>query len=78
VLLVLLRFTRWFFQRYGERVSEPEIKYLLIVLFALGALAKEAGREAVLPARAVRKQAQAVARDSHSLLEAGRETTGRR
>jgi Kef-type K+ transport system membrane component KefB len=31
-------------------VSEPEIKYLLIVLLGLGALAKLAGSEAVLPA----------------------------
>ncbi len=50
VLVVLPRFTRWFFRRYGERVSEPEIKYLLIVLFGLGALADVAGSEAVLPA----------------------------
>lgn len=49
-LLVLPRFTRWFFRRYGERVSEPEIKYLLVVLFGLGALASVAGSEAVLPA----------------------------
>jgi Kef-type K+ transport system membrane component KefB len=50
VLVVLPRFTRWFFRRYGERVSEPEVKYLLIVLLGLGALAKLAGSEAVLPA----------------------------
>jgi Kef-type K+ transport system membrane component KefB len=50
VLVLLPRFTRWFFRRYGERVSEPEIKYLLIVLFGLGALADTAGSEAVLPA----------------------------
>ena len=50
VLVVLPRFTRWFFRRYGKRVSEPEIKYLLIVLLGLGALAKLAGSEAVLPA----------------------------
>lgn len=50
VLVILPRFTRWFFRRYGERVSEPEIKYLLIVLFGLGALASAAGSEAVLPA----------------------------
>lgn len=49
-LVVLPRFTRWFFRRYGERVSEPEIKYLLMVLFGLGALASAAGSEAVLPA----------------------------
>ena len=50
VLVALPRFTRFFFRRYGERVSEPEIKYLLLVLFGLGALADVAGSEAVLPA----------------------------
>ncbi|TCJ19944.1 cation:proton antiporter [Rubrobacter taiwanensis] len=50
VLVVLPRFTRWFFRRYGERVSEPELKYLLLMLFGLGALASLAGSEAVLPA----------------------------
>jgi len=34
----------------GHRVSEPEIKLLLVVLFALGGLATQAGSEAVLPA----------------------------
>jgi Kef-type K+ transport system membrane component KefB len=34
----------------GHRVSEPEIKMLLLVLFALGGLATQAGSEAVLPA----------------------------
>jgi Kef-type K+ transport system membrane component KefB len=49
-LVVLPRFTRWFFRRYGERVSEPELKYLLFILLGLGALASIAGSEAVLPA----------------------------
>lgn len=49
-LVVLPRFTRWFFKRYGERVSEPELKYLFVILFGLGALASAAGSEAVLPA----------------------------
>jgi Kef-type K+ transport system membrane component KefB len=35
---------------FGHRVSEPEIKLLLVVLLALGALASAAGSEAVLPA----------------------------
>jgi Kef-type K+ transport system membrane component KefB len=39
-----------FFRRYGGRVSEIEAKYLLLVLFAMGALASWAGSEAVLPA----------------------------
>jgi Kef-type K+ transport system membrane component KefB len=39
-----------FFRKYGGRVSELEAKYLLFVLFGLGALAVWAGSEAVLPA----------------------------
>jgi Kef-type K+ transport system membrane component KefB len=35
---------------FGHRVSEPEIKFLLFVLFGLGGLANAAGSEAVLPA----------------------------
>ncbi|HXL69161.1 MAG TPA: cation:proton antiporter [Xanthobacteraceae bacterium] len=38
------------FKRHGDRPSELEAKYLLLVLFALGALATWAGSEAVLPA----------------------------
>jgi Kef-type K+ transport system membrane component KefB len=34
----------------GHRVSEPEIKLILVVLFALGGLATQAGSESVLPA----------------------------
>jgi glutathione-regulated potassium-efflux system ancillary protein KefC len=40
------RFFRW----YGGRPSELEAKFLLLILFALGALASWAGSEAVLPA----------------------------
>jgi glutathione-regulated potassium-efflux system ancillary protein KefC len=39
-----------FFQRFGNRPSELEAKYLLLLLFALGALATWADSEAVLPA----------------------------
>ncbi len=42
--------TAWFFARVGPRISEPETKYILVVLFALGALATMAHSEAVLPA----------------------------
>src|ERR1035438_3364029 len=42
--------TRWFFKKYGGRVSELETKYILFLLFALGGLAVWAGSEAVLPA----------------------------
>jgi len=39
-----------FFRRYGGRASEIEAKFLLLALFALGALAGWADSEAVLPA----------------------------
>jgi Kef-type K+ transport system membrane component KefB len=38
------------FKRHGDKPSELEAKYLLLILFALGALATWAGSEAVLPA----------------------------
>jgi Kef-type K+ transport system membrane component KefB len=50
VLAVLPATTRFVIERAGHRVSEPEIKFLLVVLFGLGALAVAAGSEAVLPA----------------------------
>ncbi len=50
MLLVLPRLTRLVIAHLGHRVSEPEIKLLLVVLFALGGLATQAGSEAVLPA----------------------------
>src|ERR1700730_1590654 len=49
-LLLLPRLTRLAISRFGHRVSEPEIKLLLVVLFGLGGLATQAGSEAVLPA----------------------------
>jgi Kef-type K+ transport system membrane component KefB len=42
--------TSWFFDQVGSRISEPETKYILVVLFGLGALATAAQSEAVLPA----------------------------
>ena len=39
-----------FFKMVGSRVSEPEIKFLLLILFALGGFASAVGSEAVLPA----------------------------
>ena len=47
---VLPWLTPRFFKRYGNRPSELEAKYLLLVLFGMGALAGWAGSEAVLPA----------------------------
>jgi len=50
ILPVLPRFTPWLFARMGTRVSEPQIKFVLLVLFILGGLANIAKSEAVLPA----------------------------
>ena len=40
----------WLFARIGRRTSEPEIKFLFLVLFGLGGLANLGQSEAVLPA----------------------------
>jgi Kef-type K+ transport system membrane component KefB len=50
VLWQLPRLTRLLISRVGHRVSEPEVKFLFLVLFLLGGLAKLAQSEAVLPA----------------------------
>ncbi|MHB8572581.1 MAG: cation:proton antiporter [Candidatus Dormibacteria bacterium] len=47
---LLPRLTRLLMTRAGHRVSEPEVKFLLMVLLGLGGLASAAGSEAVLPA----------------------------
>lgn len=44
------RLTRLLVSRVPDRVSEPEIKFLFLVLLTLGGLAQIAGSEAVLPA----------------------------
>jgi Kef-type K+ transport system membrane component KefB len=49
-LFLLPRWTPWFFAHLGSRVSEPQIKFVLVILFALGGLANTAKSEAVLPA----------------------------
>lgn len=50
-LVVLLpRLAPWFFGRYGDRVIEPEIKLVFVILFALMVLGEEANSQAVLPA----------------------------
>ena len=50
LLWVLPKFTGWYFAQVGNRVSEPEIKFILFVLFILGGMATLARSEAVLPA----------------------------
>jgi Kef-type K+ transport system membrane component KefB len=49
-LWMLPRFAPWFFGKVGHRVSEPETKFISLVLLALGGMATIAGSEAVLPA----------------------------
>jgi Kef-type K+ transport system membrane component KefB len=49
-LWILPRFAPWFFAKVGRRVSEPETKFIALVLLGLGGLAQVAGSEAVLPA----------------------------
>jgi len=50
VLWLLPRFAPWFFKRVGRRVSEPETKFISVILMGLGGMASVAGSEAVLPA----------------------------
>jgi Kef-type K+ transport system membrane component KefB len=49
-LFLLPRWTPWFFARLGSRVSEPQIKFVLLISFLLGGFANTAKSEAVLPA----------------------------
>jgi Kef-type K+ transport system membrane component KefB len=49
-VVVLPRIVPWLFARIGKRASEPEIKFLFLVLFILGGLANLGQSEAVLPA----------------------------
>jgi Kef-type K+ transport system membrane component KefB len=49
-LFILPRLLAWLVQAVPDRVSEPEIKFVLLVLLGLGGLATAANSEAVLPA----------------------------
>jgi Kef-type K+ transport system membrane component KefB len=50
VLVLLVRYAPRLFRSLGHRVSEPQTKFVSLVLLALGGLASVAGSEAVLPA----------------------------
>lgn len=50
VLWYLPRLTRYVIRSVGHRISEPEVKFVFLVLFLLGGLANVAQSEAVLPA----------------------------
>jgi Kef-type K+ transport system membrane component KefB len=49
-LWMLPKFAPWFFQSVGHRVSEPETKFVAVILLGLGGLSSLVGSEAVLPA----------------------------
>jgi Kef-type K+ transport system membrane component KefB len=44
------RLTRWVIRDFGGKISEPETKFLLLLLFLLGGIIVQARSEAVLPA----------------------------
>ena len=50
VLILLGRYAPWMFTQLGTRVSEPQTKFVALILLGLGGLASVAGSEAVLPA----------------------------
>ena len=50
LLFAVPRFSPWFFRRYGDRVIEPEIKLIFVVLFVLMLFAEIGASHAVLPA----------------------------
>lgn len=68
VFFILPWLTPRFFHWYGGRPSELEAKYLLLVLFALGALATWAGSEAVLPAYLVGMVLAGTVGKDHALI----------
>jgi len=49
-MAILPRIVPWLFERISGRASEPEIKFIFLVLFLLGGLANLGKSEAVLPA----------------------------
>lgn len=49
-MVILPKFSPWFFRKVGNRVSEPETKFLLLMLFGLGGLGSVAKVEPVLAA----------------------------
>ena len=68
VFVVLPWLTPWLFGRYGNRPSELETKYLLLLLLALGALAAWADSEAVLPAYVMGMMLAGTVGKDHALI----------
>lgn len=73
--LALPWLTPRFFRRYGGRPSELETKYLLLVLFGLGALAGWAESEAVLPAYVIGMLLAGTVGRDHALIRRFRTLT---
>jgi len=71
-LLVVASMLPWltprFFKLYGDRPSELEAKFLLLVLFAMGALASWADSEAVLPAYVIGMVLDGTVGKDHQLI----------
>src|SRR5262249_23231936 len=68
VFVILPWLTPRLFKLYGNRPSELETKYLLLVLFGLGALAAWAESEAVLPAYIVGMLLAGTVGKDHALI----------
>lgn len=68
IFIFLPRLTRAFFQRYGDLPAEMETKYILVTLFALGALAAWSGSEAVLPAYIIGMVLAGVVGKNHAFI----------
>lgn len=69
VIAILLPFiTPKIFKRFGNKPSEFETKYLLFILFGLGAIAIWSGSEAVLPAYIVGMVLAGTAGKDHQLI----------
>ena len=74
-LIVLPWLTPRFFRRYGGRPSELEAKFLLLALFAMGALAGWADSEAVLPAYLIGMVLAGTVGKDHALIRRLRTVT---
>ena len=68
VFCILPYLTPRFFKKYGNRPSELEAKYLLLILFGLGCLATWSDSEAVLPAYIVGMVLAGTVGKDHALI----------
>ena len=73
-LIVLPRSLQMVIRQWGGRVSEPDVKFIFLILFGLGGLATLAQSEAVLPAYLVGLVVASVMLHNHLLTERIRST----